>query len=232
MASGANVQSAAPMTSRSSVSRAPRRSAAMAAALALLLLCARHADALDPSRTLTQYVHRIWQVQQGLPQAAIYSIVQTHDGYVWLGTQTGLVQFEGVRFTTIDQMGGLPRANTWITNLAEDDDGALWIGTTQSGLLELRNGRVTRYGQPDGLPAGSVQCLFDDRHGHLFVCTPNGLAEKTGSKFRVYGVADGLSSPDVHAASSRARCRCQIPKRSRRCCAPTTARSGSARAPA
>ena len=42
-------------------------------------------------------------MQQGLPNAWIYSIVQTHDGYLWLGTQTGLVKFDGVRFTTVDE---------------------------------------------------------------------------------------------------------------------------------
>jgi ligand-binding sensor domain-containing protein len=77
-------------------------------ALALVAL-SQHAYALDPARKLTQYVHRIWQVQQGLPQAWIDSIVQTHDGYLWLGTQSGLVKFDGVRFTTIDEMDGVPR---------------------------------------------------------------------------------------------------------------------------
>src|SRR5438477_12621876 len=95
--------------------------------LALLAL-SQHAYALDPARTLTQYVHRIWQVQQGLPQASIHSIVQTRDGYLWLGTQTGLVKFDGVRFTTIDDIDGQPSATTWITHLVEDDQGALWVG--------------------------------------------------------------------------------------------------------
>src|ERR1041385_5712516 len=77
--------------------------------------------ALDPSRTLSQYVHRIWQVQQGLPQASIYAIVQTHDGYLWLGTQTALVKFDGVRFTTIEQLDGVSLANVWVTQLVEDE---------------------------------------------------------------------------------------------------------------
>jgi ligand-binding sensor domain-containing protein len=67
---------------------------------------------LDPSRALTQYVHRIWQVPQGLPQAAIYSIWQTRDGYLWLGTQTGLVRFDGVRFTTFDSASVPERRRT------------------------------------------------------------------------------------------------------------------------
>jgi ligand-binding sensor domain-containing protein len=167
--------------------------------LALLAL-SQHAYALDPSRTLTQYVHRIWQVQQGLPQAWIYSIVQTGDGYLWLGTQTGLVKFDGVRFTTVDEMDGVPNANMWVTHLLADDADDLWIGTTQAGLIKLRDGIATRYSQREGLPPGAVQCLFKDRQGHVWACTPNGLAELTEGKVRVLGTANGLSSPDVHAA--------------------------------
>ena len=167
--------------------------------LALLAL-SQHAYALDPARTLTQYVHRIWQVQQGLPQAWIGSIVQTHDGYLWLGTQTGLVKFDGVRFTTIDEMDGVPAASLWVTHLLEDDRNALWIGTTGAGLIKLQGGIATRYSQSEGLPPGAVQCLFKDGQGHVWACTPNGLAELTDGKVRVFGTADGLSSPDVHAA--------------------------------
>src|SRR5207248_1092967 len=65
------------------------------------------AYALDAGRSLTQALHRIWQVPQGLPQATIYSIRQTQDGYLWLGTQSGLVRFDGVRFTSIGESSGL-----------------------------------------------------------------------------------------------------------------------------
>src|SRR4051812_12611055 len=110
-----------------------------------LVTLSRPAYALDPARTLTQYVHRIWQVQQGLPQAWIHSIVQTRDGYLWLGTQSGLVKFDGVRFTTIDEMDGVPSANLWVTHLLEDADAnALWIGTTQAGVIKLQGGVATR----------------------------------------------------------------------------------------
>lgn len=171
-----------------------------AAVVLALLALSQQVFALDPTRTLTQSVHRIWQVQQGLPQAWIYSIVQTHDGYLWLGTQTGLVKFDGVRFTTVDEMDGVPSANMWVTHLIEDDQNALWIGTTQAGLIKLQGGRATRYTPREGLPPGAIQCLFTDRQHHVWACTPAGLAELTEGKVRVFGTADGLSSPDVTAA--------------------------------
>jgi len=159
-----------------------------------------HAFALDPTRTLTQYVQRIWQLQNGLPQAWISSIAQTRDGYLWLGTQTGLVKFDGARFTTVRNLEGVSDANLWVTHLIEGRDGALWIGTTQRGVLKLQGAIATPFSQAEGFPAGPVQCLFEDSEGTVWVCTPNGLARITQGKVRVLGVAEGLSSRDVRSA--------------------------------
>ena len=59
--------------------------------------------ALDPRKALTQYIHDVWQTEQGLPQNAVEALCQTRDGYLWLGTQEGLVRFDGVRFTVFDR---------------------------------------------------------------------------------------------------------------------------------
>src|SRR5262245_32828117 len=167
--------------------------------LLVVLVHVPPAYALDPARTLTQYVHRIWQVQQGLPQASIYAILQTHDRYLWLGTQTGLVTFDGVRFTAVDEMDGVSMANIWVTHLLEDE-GTLWIGTSQDGLIALRNGKVTRYSRQNGLPSDTVQCLLADGRGNVWVCTPKGLAEFSGEKVRVVAPAPDLSAPDIRTA--------------------------------
>jgi ligand-binding sensor domain-containing protein/signal transduction histidine kinase len=172
--------------------------------LLALVVCARSADALDPARTLTQYVHRIWQVQQGLPQASIDAIVQTHDGYLWLGTQTGLVRFDGARFTTVDDLDGVAVAGMWITELVEDTHGTLWIGTNHAGVIKLQHGKATRYHTHNGLPSDTVQCLFADPHENVWVCTPDGLAEITRDKIKIFGVEDGLPSGNVRAACGAA----------------------------
>ena len=170
------------------------------AVLLIALAWPDHAYALNPARTLSQYIHRIWQAQQGLPQASIYAIVQTRDGYLWLGTQTGLVKFDGVRFTTVDELGGMSMTHIWITRLMEDREGALWIGTNQIGLIKLQNGKLRRYSQRDGLPSGPVQCLFADAQDHVWACTPNGLAELAQDTVRVFGPSEGLPAPDIRAA--------------------------------
>ncbi len=174
------------------------RSAIVLVAIAM----SARADALDPSKTLSQYVRRIWQVQQGLPQASIDALLQTRDGYLWLGTQTGLIKFDGVRFTTIDAIDGLPLKDIRITRLLEAHDGALWIGTSQSGLIRIQDGKARRYTRQRGLPSDSVQCLVGDPADNVWACTSGGLVELSGDTIRVFNGGDGLSTPTVRAACS------------------------------
>ncbi len=157
--------------------------------------------ALDPSLALTQYIHRIWQVTQGLPQAAIYSIWQTHEGYLWLGTQTGLVRFDGVRFTTFDNPNMPALKNAWVGNLLEDQQQNLWIGTNDAGLFRLHDGVIKRFSSADGLPSDSVHCLVPGRNGGLWVCTSRGLAQINGDRISAYGPAQGLPADAILAAA-------------------------------
>ena len=101
----------------------------------LSALLTRPLLALDPDRTLTQYIHRIWQLQQGLPQGTVDAILQSGDGYLWLGTQTGLVRFDGVRFTSFDQLQRTQAEKVWVRDMAEGSDHALWLATNGSGLI-------------------------------------------------------------------------------------------------
>jgi Two component regulator propeller len=67
-------------------------------ALIAALFLGTGAFALNPARTLTQARLSVWTNESGLPQATINAIVQTRDGYLWMGTEEGLVRFDGVRF--------------------------------------------------------------------------------------------------------------------------------------
>jgi len=175
-------------------------------ALLLSALAAVFAPAygLDPSHALTQYVHRIWQVPQGLPQAAIYSIWQTRDGYVWLGTQTGLVRFDGVRFTTFDSTSEPELKNAWIGNLLEDRQQNLWIGSSDAGLFRFHEGAIRRFSSVDGLPSDSVHCLAPARNGDVWVCTSQGLARISDDKITPYGARQGIPAGMVVATAEAA----------------------------
>lgn len=84
--------------------------------------------AIDPSRAMTQYVHRAWTVQNGLPQNTVQVIAQTPDGYVWFGTEEGVVRFDGLRFTTFNPLNSPKLRSENIGALIVDDRGDLWVG--------------------------------------------------------------------------------------------------------
>src|SRR4051812_35339356 len=106
--------------------------------LALLAFVCMDLQALDRGKAITQYTRTVWRQEQGLPQDTVRAISQTHDGFLWLGTNEGLVRFDGydfVRFTKAD--GSLP-GNT-VGKLIVDRAGDLWIGTFD-GLARYSHG--------------------------------------------------------------------------------------------
>lgn len=132
--------------------------------------------ALDPSRTLTQYSHRIWGQEEGLFQPTVYSILQTSDGFMWLGTQDSLIRFEGTRFHEITDRSGRPVLHgSLVRSLLEDRQGTLWAGSIGNGLALIhRDGSVARFNASNGFVA-NVFCLDQDSAGNVWVCSDKAL---------------------------------------------------------
>jgi signal transduction histidine kinase/ligand-binding sensor domain-containing protein len=166
----------------------------------LVLAAISPAFGLDPTRTLTQYAHRIWQTQQGLPQGTIYSILQTHDGYLWLGSQTGLIRFDGVRFEMIENIRRTVPSRMWIRSALEDSHHVLWLATADDGIYRMEGDSVSHYSTPEGLASNSVTCLAAAKNGALWACTDAGIARIEGGKLTVFSTEQGLANNSVHAA--------------------------------
>jgi len=146
----------------------------LAAALLLLeLTWSGAALALDPEKAITQYLHQVWQIEDGLPSNVIPAIVQTRDGYLWLGTEGGLVRFDGVRFTVFNPESTETIKSYSVESLCEGQDGSLWIGTA-GGLIRLKDGQFTTYTTKDGLPDNRVTAISEDREGNLWIATYGG----------------------------------------------------------
>jgi signal transduction histidine kinase/ligand-binding sensor domain-containing protein len=130
------------------------RWAAVALALSLLLAFAAAASGLDPARRITQYIHRVWTQEDGLPQDTVRAITQTPDGYLWIGTEEGLASFDGYDFRPFNRRSGtLP--NDSVTALAVGGDGTLWAGTP-SGLVSYKAGVWRTFGRAEGLVDPSI----------------------------------------------------------------------------
>ena len=113
-------------------------------ALAGALLAGFSAFALDPALDISQYSHKPWMVRDGFVKGVISSLAQTPDGYLWLGTEFGLVRFDGVRAVPWQPPSGQNLPSSRIFSLLAGSDGPLWIGTSK-GLASWKDGKLTQY---------------------------------------------------------------------------------------
>ncbi len=172
-----------------------------ALALGLLgaLLATSPAEALDPARAVTQYRHEVWKTREGLPQSSAESLVQTRDGYLWIGTQEGLARFDGARFVVFDRASTPELRHNRILALLEDRRGRLWLGTEGGGLTIRNEERFRTFGRTDGLPSDIVRALAEDGEGRLWVGTDAGLLSRDDRSFTAWGASDGLPEGPVRA---------------------------------
>jgi diguanylate cyclase (GGDEF)-like protein len=156
---------------------------------ASLLLVPSAAHALDPGRAISQYRLQSWSTREGLPQSSVEAILQTRDGYLWLGTQEGLVRFDGVRFVVLDKSNTKALKANRVIALCEDRKGDVWIGTEGGGLARLRHGEWRTWREEEGLPNDSVRAVVEDASGVVWVGTDRGLARVRGEEIVASGLA-------------------------------------------
>ena len=145
-----------------------------------------------------QYASRAWHIDEGLPDNLVQAITQTADGYLWVGTRSGLARFDGVDFTSYDSKNTPALKNSSITALCADHYNTLWIGTDGGGLVCLRNGRIENFATNNGLAGDQVRVIFQSQNGSLWVGTTTGMSQYKDGHFRTYTVADGLLSDAVN----------------------------------
>jgi signal transduction histidine kinase/ligand-binding sensor domain-containing protein len=131
----------------------------------VLLLCPPDASALDPALDVSQYAHTAWKVREGFFKGSIYAIAQSQDGYLWLGTEFGLLRFDGVRAVPWEPPTGENLPSRLIRSLLISRDGTLWIGT-EKGLACWKDGNLTEYLELTGL---AVDAILEDREGTVWV---------------------------------------------------------------
>jgi signal transduction histidine kinase/streptogramin lyase len=136
----------------------------MIVCLAIVLACSACAFALEPSLDVSQYAHTAWTVRDGFIKGPIHSITQTRDGYLWLGTEFGLLRFDGVRAVPWEPPAGEHLPGDVVTRLLVSRDGTLWIGTGK-GLASWKDGKLTHYPEMAGW---ILNALVEDHEGTVW----------------------------------------------------------------
>jgi len=173
------------------------------ACLVLALAGASTARALDPDKKLTQYVHRTWQTPEGLAQTSVYSVTQSRDGYLWIGTQSGVLRFDGVEFNPSRALQANALGDIWARSMVEDGSGRLWIVTNDYQLIRVTGSKVKIFSEEDGLPTQYFSCLVRGSGDDVWACTPTGLVRFQGDKFEVHESPAQISRrPDTGCLAS------------------------------
>ena len=151
-----------------------------AIAAALCLLCGLFPGLAHAAQTNVQsgspFVVDVWGTANGLPDDSVLSLVQTRDGYLWVGTLHGLVRFDGLRFTPFDETGSLGLASSRIVHLFEDTRSNLWIGTESSGIVVAKkSGEIEHISMGQGMPRGFLNSATEDQNGTVWIQLLNGM---------------------------------------------------------
>src|SRR5215472_12153868 len=125
----------------------------------------RSARALDPNRMMSQYVRKQWNSGRGIPSEHVLAIAQTPDGYLWIGTDNGLVRFDGFSFQAVSFFpAGLP-SNAPVLGLITDAEGSLVVRLPGAVVLLKSNGKFESLGSKIGLTASYVTAIWRDKNG-------------------------------------------------------------------
>ncbi|MFA5835079.1 MAG: two-component regulator propeller domain-containing protein [Bacteroidota bacterium] len=149
----------------------------------------------DPKKTISQYTHEVWQIENGLPQNSINTIRQTKDGFLWMGTQEGLVRFDGVQFTVFDKNNTPQIKNNHIVSLTIDKKGKLWIATLSEGLVTFANGKFDTVPNTPQLNGTQLRQIYTDLKGAIWVSTrDSGVIKIDSLGVTHYSTTNGLVS--------------------------------------
>ncbi|MDR0181958.1 sensor histidine kinase [Lysobacter arvi] len=150
--------------------------------VAMALLCLYAGAVAATSWQLPQYNHRAWSMLEGAP-ADVWALAQTPDGYLWLGTGTGLYRFDGMQFDAYAPPRDRPFASHNITALGVAPDGALWIGFLLGGVSVLHDGQLQHHVAGSGAPGDMVLAFAHDGDGATWVAARDGFRRFDGQRW-------------------------------------------------
>jgi ligand-binding sensor domain-containing protein len=178
--------------------------------LCLLIGGTGRAQGLDPSKRLTQYRHSMWRIQDGFFPGAPDWVSQTADGYLWVGTWSGTLRFDGVRFVPtksggfwIDDNRGLShiRGNRIVSHIKllktfpgriiEEEDGSLWVTTwyrpgSPGSLRHATERELRSFGKADGNPIQTAFPILSDGTGGFWIGSDTTLPHWKAGASEIY----------------------------------------------
>lgn len=117
------------------------------------------------------YAAVIYDNTNGLPTSEANAIAETSEGFLWIGSYSGLIRYDGNTFERVDSTTGV----TSVVSLYTDSKNRLWIGTNDNGLAVMDKGEYRFYGDVEGLKSYSIRSIVEDKDGYMIIATTHGL---------------------------------------------------------
>ncbi len=149
--------------------------AVFAAMLLAVLIIPAGAQAAQEDKPLVGMLHETWLPEDGLPQSAIETLLVSSDGYLWMGTQLGLVRFNGADFELFDRYNTPAMSTSSVFDLAQAPDGTIYAALNGGGVVSLPGGTAERITILEGLSSDLVIDLDVDQAGDLWVSSLAGV---------------------------------------------------------
>lgn len=173
---------------------------ALAVTLSLVLGHSTPVPATDLRNVLTDYTITAWTARDGLPAGNVWALAQDADGYLWVGSDGGLLRFDGVRFVHWESEDPLFTQKP-VRSLHTSRDGTLWVGFGDAGgISRIRDGHISSFDESEGLPKGAVMALVEDASGRVWAGGDAGLFGLADGRWTKWPVDQGLPDASVYSA--------------------------------
>ena len=127
--------------------------------------------AVDPVHESDSYSAVLYNNTNGLPTSETNAIAETDDGFIWIGSYSGLIRYDGQTFERMDSTTGI----TSVVCLFVDSADRLWIGTNDSGVALMEDGEFRIWSTEEGMPSNKTSDIVEDENGLIYVSTSSGI---------------------------------------------------------
>ena len=126
---------------------------------------------VDPTGQGSGFSAVLYDNTNGLPTSEANAIAETREGFLWIGSYSGLIRYDGSKFERIDSTTGV----TSVVSLYVDSKDRLWIGTNDNGVGVMEKGKIRMLENSEGLTSRSIRSFTEDAEGRIYVATTHGM---------------------------------------------------------